>query len=447
MVSGQVFESGFENWTAGQPDDWMGAKSNIGAAAVTQVSEDVHGGDFAVRLENATSSHKRFTTQPLSVEANMDYTVSFWVRGSGEIRVGLFDDRTTGSGYATYSSYTSAATSWTQVTQTITAVESVSNAEFILSVRNTAAPEHVVVDDVSITTGSTIQEVSIHDIQFTTDPSGDSPYNGQVVSTSGIVTAFYITYNNDGDPLYRYTFLQDGSGPWNGIIVFDYHNNNNAANIGDALTVVATVDEYFGLTELKDLQSFVITATDQELPEPLVVETGDVASEALESVLVQVQNATCTVVPSGATFGKWNVDDGTGEATIGKVIYTVTPEPELGQVFNVTGVVSFGFDEYNIEPRMASDVDISTAINEPAALQGIGVGPNPTSDLVHVYLGDAAGQPVEYTLTDVTGRTVLNGNFSASVEQLNVGDLPVGVYQLTLRNQSMARTVAVQVAR
>lgn len=35
----------------------------------------------------------------------------------------------------------------------------------------------------------TATPVNIYDIQFTTDPSGDSPYNGQTVQTSGIVTA------------------------------------------------------------------------------------------------------------------------------------------------------------------------------------------------------------------------------------------------------------------
>ena len=47
---------------------------------------------------------------------------------------------------------------------------------------------------------------SIYDIQYTTDPSGDSPYEGNPVTTQGIVTGFFYDGGN------RYTFIQDGSG-------------------------------------------------------------------------------------------------------------------------------------------------------------------------------------------------------------------------------------------
>ena len=450
MASAQIFQSGFEDWTGTAPDGWMGAKSSIPAANVTEVTDNVHSGTSAVRLEYTAADHKRFTTQALTVEANTDYTVSFWVRGGGEIRVGLFDDRSTGSGYATYGAYTSATASWTQVTQTVTATNATAIAEFILSVRNTVAPEHLVVDDVTISTGSSVQDVSIHDIQFTTDPSGDSPYNGQVVSTSGIVTGTYITYDNNNDPQYRYTYIQDGSGPWNGIVVFDYFNNNNEATIGDAVTVVATVDEFNNLTELTGLQSFNITATGQPQPQALVIETGDVASEALESVLVEVQQAACTLVPSGASFGKWNVDDGSGDAVVGKVMYTVTPAPELGQVFNVTGVVSFtnfqNTPEYNIQPRMASDVDIVTGISDVAELASVAVGPNPAAHILNVILGQASGNAVDYTLTDMQGRMIQNGQFTGTRGQLSVIDMPTGMYHLTLRSNHLVKTFAVQVA-
>ncbi|MCK4820025.1 hypothetical protein KA005_29945, partial [bacterium] len=33
--------------------------------------------------------------------------------------------------------------------------------------------------------------VTIYDIQYTADPSGDSPFAGQTVTTQGIVTASY----------------------------------------------------------------------------------------------------------------------------------------------------------------------------------------------------------------------------------------------------------------
>lgn len=434
VASAQLFESGFENWTGNAPDDWMGTKSNIGAANVGQVSDDVHGGDYAVRLENAAASHKRFTTQALTVVNGTSYEVTFWIRGAGEIRVGLFDDRAEGSGYAGYTPYTSATSAWTQVTQTITAATDASNAEFILSVRNTVAPEHLVVDDVTITEAGAPADVSVYDIQYTTDPSGDSPYNGQTVNTGGIVTAILPAANAG-------YFIQSGSGPWSGIYVFD---TDHEPAIGDSITFTATVSEYFDLTELTGVANYMVISSGNPVA-AFDVETGDVSLEPLESVLVRVVGATCTEAPSGANFGKYKLDDGTGECVIGKAIYTTSPEPEVGDVMTVTGVNYYNFGEYNIQPRMASDVDFFTAVQEQDAMATVTVGPNPANDLLTVRLGDMTLNSLTYTLTDLQGRTVQNGQITSADTELGMTGVPAGMYHLTLRNAEGARTFTVQV--
>lgn len=452
MASAQVFQSGFENWTGTTPDGWMGSKSSIAATNVTQVTDNVHGGSYAVRLANTSSSHVRFTTQPLTVTSGQNYEISFWVRGSGQIRVGLYDGRA-GNGYAGYTPYTAATSDWQLVTQTIQAAYDTTGAQFILSVMSTAAPEHLVVDDVNIGDAAPMAPTSIYDIQYTTNPSGASPLDGQTVLTSGVVTGTYITYTNATPPvpLNRYTYIQDGSGPWNGIVIFDYTDNNNIAAIGDSVVVTATVAEFNGLTELSSLQHFEVVASGLSVPAPFVVATGDVALEPLESVLVQVLNASCTVAPSGATFGKWNVDDGSGDATIGKVMYTVTPAPMVGQVFNVTGVVSYtnynNVSEYNIQPRMASDVTGTSGIADAGVLNTISFGPNPATGLMQVNLGQATGSVVQFELTDLHGRAVQSGTFTGSQGQINVAGMATGLYHLTLRSKELVKSVAVQVAR
>ncbi|MCK4314254.1 MAG: hypothetical protein KAX24_00650, partial [Anaerolineae bacterium] len=83
--------------------------------------------------------------------------------------------------------------------------------------------------------------VSIYGIQYTTNPSGDSPYVGQTVTTQGIVTAFFYDGGN------RYTFIQDGTGPWRGLVLY---KPNGYVNVGDLLEVTGTVSEYYGLTEI-----------------------------------------------------------------------------------------------------------------------------------------------------------------------------------------------------
>lgn len=437
MASAQIFQSGFENWTGTTPDGWMGSKTNIAPASVTQVTDNAHGGASAVRLENATSSHKRFTTQPMAVTNGQNYSVSFWVRGAGDVRVGLFDGRPGGSsGYATYTPYTAATSDWQQVTVSIAAAYDTTDGEFIFSVRNTAAPEHIVIDDVNIGDAAPLVPISIYEIQYTTNASGDSPYNGQTVMTGGIVTAD-LPGTGDG------YFVQSGTGPWSGIYVYD---QDHSPAIGDSVTFIASVSEYFNLTELSGVSDFTVVSSGNPTP-AFTVATGDVSLEPLESVLVRVVNAECTVAPSGATFGKYKVDDGTGEATIGKAIYTTEPAPVVGNVYNITGVNFYDFGEYNIQPRMASDVDLATGIAGAGLLETISFGPNPATHLLQVDLGQAAGSNVEFTLTDMQGRTLQTGAFSDSRGQINVGGVAVGTYHLTFRSNEFVKTMVVQVAR
>jgi len=61
-MNAQVFTSGVEAWTDSLPDDFVGSKTNIALSDIGQVDANPHSGTYAVRLENTTTSHKRFTT-------------------------------------------------------------------------------------------------------------------------------------------------------------------------------------------------------------------------------------------------------------------------------------------------------------------------------------------------------------------------------------------------
>jgi len=80
--------------------------------------------------------------------------------------------------------------------------------------------------------------VPIHDIQYTTYSSGDSPYKGQTVITRGVVTGI----ESEG------FFIQNGSGPWSGIYI--YLDSSPSVNLGDLVEVKGYVKEYYGLTEI-----------------------------------------------------------------------------------------------------------------------------------------------------------------------------------------------------
>ena len=194
--------------------------------------------------------------------------------------------------------------------------------------------------------------VTIYDIQYTTDPSGDSPYAGQNVQTSGLVTA--ITSNG--------YFLQDGTGAWNGIYVYD---TNNSPAIGDNITIIAEVAEYYNLTELKNLLSYTLNSSGNVLPPAAATSTFDINSmEAYEGVLVQAAVATCTDPDAG--YGEWIIDDGTGTCTVDDLIYSFTPDS--AHQYNVTGVITFSYGNYKLEPRDSADIEDITVIGDTQSI-------------------------------------------------------------------------------
>lgn len=431
MQAQVIFESGFEDWTGNSPDDWFGARTNIAASGVSQVDADVHGGTYSVRLTKEGTGHQRFSTQSVTVADGQGYSVNFWVRGEGQIRLGLYDGRSIGSGYAPYTPYVNVTgNTWTEVTLEVTAAMDATNAEFILSVQSTVAPEHLVVDDVTISevTITPPPTVTIQEIQETQAPDGSSPLVGQTVVTSGVVTAITTTPSNG-------YFIQNGPGPWSGIFVF---NAPNALAIGDAVTLTGTVAEFNGQTQLSAISDQEVTSSSN--PMPLTeISTLAATTETYESVLGTVSNAVCTEVPGGANFGKWRANDGSGPVYVGKQIYTTTPDPLLGQIFDVTGIVLYSFGEFNLVPRGAGDVSLVTSVDELASTS-ITLYPNPASDNLTLELDQVSGR-TEYVISDLNGRIVANGVLNSDRTMIAVGTLANGSYVVTLRNNASIRNL------
>jgi hypothetical protein len=189
----------------------------------------------------------------------------------------------------------------------------------------------------------------IYDIQYTTDPSGDSPLLGQTVDVKGIVTA--VSY-------YGQFWLQDASGPWNGVYVYD---NANAVALGDEVSFTGTVNEYYNLTELETLTNFSLLSSGNALPAMTVLSTGSVADEQYEGVLVRVEDVLASDVAD--TYGEWDVDDGSGSVAVGDAMDTYGFEPTLGQHFDwVQGPLDYAFSEFKIQPRDYGDI-----VPEPAS--------------------------------------------------------------------------------
>ncbi len=206
---------------------------------------------------------------------------------------------------------------------------------------------------------STIWSETVYEIQYTTDPGGASPLDGQIVTVTGIVTAtdWYVSGNAN-----RFFISDPEGGEWRGIFVFNY---DFFVELGDEVEVTALVQEYFGFTELSSLTDVSVLSSGNPVPDPLVVTTGDLAgTEAYESVLVQVNNVTVTVAPN--TYGEAFVDDGSGECQTDDAMYGY--EPVVGANYEfIIGIVDYSYDEYGLNPRFINDIGVA---GEPGYIEG-----------------------------------------------------------------------------
>ena len=181
--------------------------------------------------------------------------------------------------------------------------------------------------------------------------ASSSPYHGQTVITSGIVTADFISGY----------FLQDGTGAWNGVFVYGY---GHGLDIGDEVRIEGEVDEYSGLTEIKDVSSTEILSTGNSLPAATVLTTFGCNLENYEGVLVQTTGDCDSENPDDPLdWNEWSIDDGTGSIRMDDLGYLY--EPVLGTNYQITGPLHYTHSNYKIEPRDSLDIIITSVQPDP----------------------------------------------------------------------------------
>jgi len=415
-----IFQSDFEDWTGGVPDDWNGSQTNIGTGNYVEYTTSAQSGTSACQLINTTSSHKRFSTQGVPIVTGQAYDVIFWVRGQGEVRSGLYNG--VDAGQNAYQSYiTVNSSTWTMQTQTITSGYTNSAGQFIISLRNTnATQDHLQIDNVTIQYSSAIIDtVSIYDIQYSTASPEDSPYMDQTVYTTGVVTAF-----KPGG-----FFIQDGVGPWSGLYIY---NNTFTVAPGDSILIQGKIVEYFNMTEMT--QVAVLTVLGQTtVPAPTGISTAQVNMEEYESVLVRVFNAECTNPNPG--FSMWAINDGSGVAKVDTFFYDY-PNPTLGVFYNVTGPVMYSFSEFRIEPRNAGDVEINTSVEE-SEIAEFKIYPNPASDIVKIFVSENC----ELNITNILGQNVYSSELFAGESKINIASWQAGIYLVNVSTDDAKKSV------
>ena len=274
--------------------------------------------------------------------------------------------------------------------------------------------------------------VTIYNIQYTIDASGDSPYLGELVLTSGIVT--YIDGSN--------IWVQDGAGAWNGVMVYSGTMSGSVA-IGDEVEFVAEVDEYFNLTELKNVENVSIVSSDNDLPAPAEITTLEANDEDYESVLVKVSGATCTNEDAG--YGMFVVNDGSGDILIDDVFYAFTPT--LDHVYDITGIADYSYSERKILPRNANDIeDVTTNINTPDGIVSMNVYPNPSKGEFTLEMNATKAGTFHVEIINMLGQVVYQKQITQDGfyrESIDISDKARGLYYIRMSDGTSEKTAKI----
>lgn len=425
-----VFQSNLSSWNTGDPTDFMNtARTNIASSnVVEQTGLATYGTSMASLINTSTTGHQRFVTDAFTVTGGQSYLIEMWVvaQNSGELRTNYYD--VTNSSYGTYNPYMivsdSSMGNLVKVAQIVTVPSTCTSAEFILSLKSTdpsTAPAPfeigILLDSIAITNTSTppANIKKIYDIQYTTAPSGDSPEDGNVVTTKGVITGI-VKY---GSARHSF-FIQDSALAWNGIFV--YNTNDSTLVIGDSVEVTGTVDEYFNTTQIGFVSNITVLNSGNTLPTPVANTTLSANSEEWEGVLINVTNAECTSTTVGN--GMWEINDGSGALKADDDIFFYHLTAVVGTHYDVTGIGHYSFSEFKILPRDFNDISTSNSVSELSDNQ-VSVYPNPTNGVLNFNLSE---NNTTINIIDITGKTLKSIKTNSTIVSMNLNAFANGLY-------------------
>lgn len=320
------------------------------------------------------------------------------------------------------------------------------------------------------------ETLKIRDVQYSPFGSDYSGYNNYYVQLTGVITADTSDIPGFGSTPLR-VYMQDGNGPWSGILVGTLGSNGaDVINLkrGDNVTVTGKIIENYKVTSIDSLTSIVVNSSNNALPEPVVLSTGTIGknsggtpeAEQWESVLVKYQNVTVSddnadgdSGPVSNNYGEIYLDDGSGDTRAelqeGNHHYnnswdaTLADNPsniavQTGSTFTeVTGVLFFSYSYYKLVPRKDDDfagfvVDVKKETLEPNSFSLSQNYPNPFNPSTVINYSVKNENMVTLKVFNILGQEVSTlvseskpaGKYSVS---FNASALSSGIYFYTLQ--------------
>jgi len=231
-------------------------------------------------------------------------------------------------------------------------------------------------------------DLSIHNVQYTTDPSGDSPYNLETHNVfGGVVTHIWF----GGKPR---VYLQDPDHPtWGGIMVKDWtehHDLASTVSIGDRVDLSTVYIEeasdrntvlQFG-TPWEPGSTFNVVSSGNPVPDPIALTAADIpipvdhaSSEPYESMAVILEEVEVGLLGQGRKGDNYQLLQGSDIAWATDYQNADAGGPYHDYIYSgaqldsITGIVEQGFQEtpawdyYQLVTRSSDDI-----VPEPASL-------------------------------------------------------------------------------
>jgi hypothetical protein len=235
-----------------------------------------------------------------------------------------------------------------------------------------------------------------------------SQYEGMQVTVSGVVTSSSSTF---GGPY----FMQDQSGPWSGLYVYDPSANRT---LGDSIRVTGVIQEYYNWTELVSVDLTLVDGTGAATQATPVSDFGQVAdpdsAEKYESQLISLDSLE--VLTYLDDFDEWTIGEGTDTLKIGDFACGSTGPcytyPGLGSFIDITGLLRYNYGEFKLEPRSDSDITIvvpcTAGVRDESGLtlKLSSAAPNPFNTGTEIRFTIPSKSRARLAVYDVSGRLV-----------------------------------------
>lgn len=261
---------------------------------------------------------------------------------------------------------------------------------------------------------------SIYDIQYTTDPNGNSTLNNQYVWLRGVVSASF-----NSSPFTKGYYLQQGGGAWKSIYIYDVLNN---PEIGDSVSLYGQVVEFNGMTEIKSVTNFTVIGPGGIIAPATILTVAQANVEDYESCLITIDNATCT--QASMAYGEWKINDGTADFHC-KDAGAFTFSEVLGKSYKITGVIDF-YTYFRINYRREADIVVISGVGSEF-VNSISLYPNPASNYVTVNVPMGAEL---ITITNTLGQNVAEINANAESVIVNTENFNSGLYFVKITNKT-----------